>query len=378
MSDPVRIGIIGCGQVTRAGHGPAIDSDRRAMIAAVADPDDENRSRLAKKYRVPLAYADHRDMLAKAELDAVVITSPPWLHLEHFSDCIDAGLHILCEKPLARTADECREMISLSNKTDKVVLAGHAKRFETGFQKIKEILDRGDLGRMYQMTVHWHFFIPDFSKGWLRTQFDRLKAWGIDLEKKYGTWRYLDPRAGGGIFYDHAPHYIDLVRLLVGEMTSVFCKTRQFIEVRVHDDLAVAVFTLENEALLVLDMSNLMAGRPSGYQKGIIACERGKIRFDVPQAYERKTMTVSRYTPYNIIPDIYTPVRVPSGEKNSMFFRQMSHFIDKIRGEKTVITDYNGEWASTITDGALAVLWTLAGFTAAKEGREIFADEVRL
>ena len=72
MAREIKVGIIGCGQVSRVGHGPAIASDERARIAAIADPDDENRAKLERIFRIPAAYSDHREMLRKEELDAVV------------------------------------------------------------------------------------------------------------------------------------------------------------------------------------------------------------------------------------------------------------------------------------------------------------------
>ena len=77
-------------------------------------------------------YNDYQAMLEKEQLDAVVIASPPWLHRDQLRDAIGAGVHILCEKPLATTLEDCSAMVEMAASHPKVVQAGHSKRFETG------------------------------------------------------------------------------------------------------------------------------------------------------------------------------------------------------------------------------------------------------
>lgn len=376
MGSEIKIGIIGCGQVSRVGHGPAIISDERARITAIADPDDENRARFERAFRVPAAYSDHQAMLEKEELDAVVIASPPWLHRGQLRDAISAGTHVLCEKPIATSLEDCRAMVAMAEGHPKVVQAGHSKRFETGFQEIKQTIDSGMMGDIYQMSIYWHYYIPDFGSGWLRRILDFSKKHWIDFEKKYGTWRYFDPRAGGGDFFDHAPHYIDLMRFLFGDIESIYCQTRRFIESRLHEDLAVAVFTLSNDAVAVMEKSQLVMGRPAGFERGFIYGERAKIAFEAFQEYKNKKMKVGIYTPMHILPDKYRRLRLPGGKRNTLYYRQMRHFVDRIVGERTLAGSYEGEWAANIDDASAAIAWTLAGYRSAKEGREIRRSEI--
>ena len=376
MVGEIKMGIIGCGQVSRVGHAPAIASDERVRITAIADPDDENRAKLGRMFRVPVAYPDHQAMLERETLDAVVIASPPWLHREHLRDTIGAGTHILCEKPIATTLEDCRAMVQMAEHHPKVVQAGHSKRFETGFQRIKGMIDAGQLGDIYQMSIYWHYYIPDFESGWMKKALEFSKTHWIDFEKKYGTWRYFDPRAGGGDFFDHAPHYIDLMRFLFGEIDSVYCQTRRFIKSRLHEDLAVSIFNLANGAVAVMEKSQLAMGRPAGFERGFIYAERAKIAFEAFQEYKHKKMKVRLYTPMNILLDRQRKLRLPGGKHNTLYHRQMRHFIDRIVGESTVIGDYDGEWSASIRDGSTAVAWTLAGYRSAKEGREIGRDEI--
>jgi predicted dehydrogenase len=372
----LRIGIIGCGQVSRVGHGPAINADSRARIEAVADPDEGNRTSFAKKFKAGRAFEDYREMLAHADLDAVVIASPPWLHSRMFEDCIEAHVHILCEKPLATTTGDCMRMVELSKRTDKIIQIGHSKRFETGFQKIKELCDSSSLGRIYQMSLAWHYYIPDFTKGFLRKTLDLFKKAGIDFEKKYGVWRYFDERTGGGDFYDHGPHYIDLMRFFFGEIESVYCKTGFSYPGRKFEDQAIAVFTLSNGALAVIEKSCLAIGRPEGYEKGMINAEKARIRFEAFQEYEHKPMKLGVYRHLNMIPNVFTPIFLPRGIGNTLYFRQMRHFIDRITGSDSIKRNFTGRWAADTEDAATAVAWTLAAYRSSREGREIKRSEL--
>jgi predicted dehydrogenase len=138
----------------------------------------------------------------------------------------------------------------------------------------------------------------------------------------------------------------------------------------------VAIFTLANDAVAVMEKSTLVMGRPTGFETGSIYAERAKIAFEAFQEYKHKKMKVRLYTPVNILPDRYRRLRLPGGKKNTLYYRQMGHFIDRIVGEKTVIPDYDGEWSASIQDASTAIAWTLAGYRSAKEGREIGRSEI--
>jgi predicted dehydrogenase len=372
----LRFGIIGCGQVSRVGHGPAIVADSRVMIEAVADPDEANRTSFARKFKTNRVFNDYREMISQTDLDAVVIASPPWLHRQMFEDCIAAGVHILCEKPLATTVEDCMRMAELSKTYGKVIQICHSKRFETGFQKIKEMCDSGSLGRIYQMSLDWHYYIPDFTQGVLRKTLDLFKKAGIDFEKKYGVWRYFDERTGGGDFFDHGPHYIDLMRFFFGEIESVYAKTGFSHPGRKFEDQAVAVFTLSNGALAVIEKSCLAIGRPEGYEKGMINAEKARVRFEAFQEYEHRPMKLGIYRHLNMIPDIFTPVFLPRGIGDTLYFRQMRHFIDRLTDCDSIKRNFSGKWAAETEDAAIAVAWTLAAYRSSREGREIRKSEL--
>jgi predicted dehydrogenase len=377
QSNKTKIGLIGAGNICRVGHGPAIMADGRAYIAAISDPDPHNRAIFAKKYKVSGVYEDHRAMLEREDLDAVVISSPPWLHARHVEDSAEKGLPILCEKPMATTLEDCRTIIEAGKKHNVYILMGHCKRFEPGHQRIRELLMNNALGRIFQISVFWYFFVPDLSDGWLGTVAQKLKKHGFDVEKKFGFWRYSDLRAGGGDFFDHAPHYIDILRFYGMEIEQVSCETKRcFPNTRPYEDLAVATFKLSNGAVFLYDKNVIRTGRPYGFERGYIYGEKGKIAFKAGHAYQKRRMKVGIYRLSNILHNFYYPALLPYGRGNTMYYRQMKFFIDKVRNENTMKNDICGTWGATPQDSYLTIAWTLASYKSARDGIKITRDNL--
>ena len=372
----LRIGLIGSGQVCRVGHGPAIVADGRARIAALCDPDDENRTRFTKMFKVPGVYRDHQDMLEREKLDAVVIASPHWLHARHIQDSITAGLPILCEKPMCTTLADCRAIVNVARNSGVYLQICHNKRFEYGFQRIKELIAAQALGQVFQMSINWHCYVPDYERGWMKKGLNLIKKIGIDPEKTYGAWRIKDDRTGGGDFFDHGPHYIDLIRFLLGDIKSIFCETRQCYQNRVADDLAVAIITLTDNTVVVMERSLIVMGNFFGTEIGYIYGEKGKIRFDVPPPHKQKRVKVGIYKMPNMLFNRYVPAVLPYLRKKTGYFRQMKYFVDQLTHQNTMPRKFNGPWAATPEDANAAIAWTLAGYKSAREGIKVYRKDI--
>lgn len=370
------IGLIGSGQICRVGHGPAIVADGRARIAAICDPDDENRERFARQFGVPGIYTDHRKMLDMEKLDAVVIASPPWLHAGHVADVAAAGLPMLCEKPMATTHDECLRIVDIARSSGVYIQMCHNKRFEYGFQRVRELLAAQAIGKVFLVSIDWHCYVPDYDHGWMKTGLKVIKKMGVDPEKTYGAWRIKDDRAGGGIFFDDGPHYIDLLRFFFGEIESISCEIRQCLPNRVADDLAAATLTFTNGTIAVLQRSLIAMGYPFGTERGCMYGEKGKIKFDVPPPHKQKRVKVGLYTLPNFLIGRYLPAVLPYGRRKTGYFRQMKFFIDHVTGQTTLPRKFSGPWAAGPEDAAAAIAWTLAGYRSAQHGLKVYQDEI--
>ncbi len=376
MSLPLRIGIVGCGQVSRVGHAPAIRADRRAVLAACCDPDEANRRRFAKRFAVARTYPRLEDMLAAETLDAVVIATPPALHAEMVDLCAEHVPAILCEKPLAVTLEECDRIITARDRSGALLQIGHSKRFETGFAILRRWLRDGLIGPIHQVDLRWHYYMPDLHAGFVGWMLDRLRAWGLDLRKKYGTWRLEDPASGGGDLYDHGPHYFDLLRWMLADIESVSCQTRKLVDNRAHEDMSVCLLTLADGTVVQLAKSCHAVGRPSGREKGEIYGRLGRIRFEAIQEYRRKPMRLEVYRRRNILADLWSRHRLPQGPRHTLYFRQMRHFIDRVRGETTLPCPCKSAWAASAEDARLALAWVRAAYHSAEHGKVVHRSEL--
>lgn len=366
MEVPLQIGIVGCGQVSRIGHGPAIVADDRAVIAACCDPDDQNRERFADRFRVPKAFRRLDEMLDDDSLDAVVIAAPPLVHAEMVEQCAPRVPAMLCEKPLAVSIEEANRIIAARDEHDVLLQVGHSKRFETGFATIRKWIRSGLIGPVHQINIDWHYYMPDLHAGLVGWALDRLQGWGIDLRKKYGTWRLEDASSGGGDLYDHGPHYFDLLRFIFAEIRSIYCQTRKLVDNRVYEDMSVSLLTLEDDTVVHLAKSCHVVGRPSGFEVGEIYGRTGKIRFQAVQEYQHKPMRVQLYRRRNILADVWTHTRLPQGRRHTLYVRQMRHFIDRLTGQPTLPAPCETPWAATAEDARLALAWSAAAYHSAE------------
>ena len=143
-------------------------------------------------------YTDYLKMFQHEQLDAVVIATPPNTHTEIAIAAAKRGIHVLLEKPMATGTRECDEIINAVNENHTLLTLSHEKRFNPGFEEIKKIIDDGVLGEPFYLVVHW-----TRPCGSIRISFARL----ITATVIIGVGL---PAAGGGILFDHMPHYLDL------------------------------------------------------------------------------------------------------------------------------------------------------------------------
>jgi predicted dehydrogenase len=138
-------------------------------------------------------------------LDAVVIATPPDSHATLATDALRAGKHVLVEKPLARSVEECRRLVRLAEELGPTICVGHEKRFHPSLERIRALVEGNAIGDLFYCGVHWasaakldpaHFIPDDFRQGY--------------------QWRWRDASVGGGLVQDHLPHYVDLLRHWIG------------------------------------------------------------------------------------------------------------------------------------------------------------------
>ncbi len=193
----VKVGLIGAG---RAGMIHARTLSRHvddAEVVAVADPDAQAAASAGESLGTSRTFTDYHQLLAEPGLDAVVVVTPTKFHRDIVVEAATAGLHVLCEKPMAMTADECTDMNVAAASAGIVLQIGFMRRFDAGFQRAKHLIDEGRIGDVVMVKSMTHG--PSVPQPWM-----------------------YDISVSNGPLAEVSSHDIDTVRWLCGaEMTSV-------------------------------------------------------------------------------------------------------------------------------------------------------------
>lgn len=220
----MNIGIIGCGAVghSRAKHLAG------ARLVHCADVDLSRARHLASLSPGCLAGEDWRDLLARADMDAVIVATPQDLHVEIARAAISAGIHVLVEKPAARHADELLGLPQLAAEHDVRVRVGFNLRYHRAFQQARRLVDSGILGPLL----------------FVRARYGHGGRPGLASE-----WRAQPQRSGGGELIDQGVHLIDLARWFLGEFVEVdgFAHT-YFWDMPVEDNAFMLLKTATKQA----------------------------------------------------------------------------------------------------------------------------------
>jgi myo-inositol 2-dehydrogenase/D-chiro-inositol 1-dehydrogenase len=210
MVQPIRLGLIGCGSIARGAHLPAIDylADQVSLVA-VADVDPAAASIAAKKWGADV-YADYRALLDRADIAAVIVATPEYLHAEQVTAAAAAGKHVLCEKPIARTLEEADRMIDACARAGVQLMVGHSRRFSSRYIEIKTALDSGAIGQVMLA----------------RENERRSRAFGGNLGGRWTPQHWSgNPQLSGGVALLAGIHEADLLRWFIGaEPVSVYAQ----------------------------------------------------------------------------------------------------------------------------------------------------------
>lgn len=207
----LRVGVIGTGFGALV-QIPAFHAHPRAEVVAVASGTPGKARQVAGRFEIPHAFDDYREMLAKADLDLVSITSPPDTHHPMTLAALECGRHVLCEKPMALSAEQAKEMLDAAVRRRVVHVMDHELRFNPNRRKMKRLIEEGFIG------VPRHALITVVGTG----RADSVKPW---------TW-WSDAAQGGGILGAQGSHQIDLLRYILGEISAVCGTTQTYVKDR--------------------------------------------------------------------------------------------------------------------------------------------------
>ena len=196
----VRWGIIGVGNVTERKSGPAFRQAERSDLVAVMRRNGDLAADYARRHNVPRWYDDADELINDSQVDAVYVATPPDSHRDYVLRVAQAGKPVYVEKPMARTAIECEDMIAACDKAGVSLFVAYYRRAMPRFATIKELLESGRIGRLRSVSI-------------------RNEQPGQAAEAGQGGWR-VDPQiSGGGHFVDLGSHTLDLLDWLLGPVT---------------------------------------------------------------------------------------------------------------------------------------------------------------
>ncbi|HHY99258.1 MAG TPA: Gfo/Idh/MocA family oxidoreductase [Firmicutes bacterium] len=217
MSQELRVGVLGAGMIANA-HMKGYEIIPAVKVVAVSDVLTERAQDFARRYNIPRVYGDYRELLEATDIDAVSVCLPVFMHAPATIDALEAGKHVLCEKPMALNAQEAQEMVDTAEKTGKKLMVYWRRRFSPEARRAKEIIDSGELGNIYYCkTIRYRF------RG--RPGFDATM-------QNFGRWFMDKDKAGGGALMDIGGYDLDVTLGLIGfpAIGAVSCSTYQEID----------------------------------------------------------------------------------------------------------------------------------------------------
>ena len=252
-------------------------------LVAVAGRHEAAVAEAARRYGYERYYTDWREMLEDDAVQLFDNGGPNDAHAEPSIAAAQAGKHVFCEKPLARSAEEAKGMLDAVEHAGVKHMVAFNYRFVPAIRQARKLIESGALGKIYHYRAV-------YLQEWIMPHYETPMIWRLDKEA-----------AGSGALGDLGAHIIDLGRYLVGEMKSVSAMTRTFIDQRPTgdggmgtvdvDDAFVAAVEFENGAIGTLEATRFAGGRKN-YQVLEINGEKGSIRFNLERMNELQVFWV--------------------------------------------------------------------------------------
>jgi predicted dehydrogenase len=355
MSDPstplragLKIVIVGAGFAASVVHLPGYAASK-APVAAICDLNTARAQAVADQYGIPKVYSDWREMIAAEKPDLVSVCLPNVLHREITVAALEAGAHVLCEKPFATSVAEAHEMFDAARKAGRVLMAGQHMRYEAHARAIKRVIDSGALGEIYHVEV------------------DALRRLGIPT---WGAFHQKSASAGGALF-DIGVHMLDQAMWLIGnpKPASVSATTQRRFGTRPDiarimgntwdpakfdvEDFAVAFVRFESGATLVLRASWAAHIEKNFFGVRILGTEGGATTTP-PALYHLRGGVLADETFNNLQP-------------RNTYEAQMRGFLPALRGERELLVKEEE------TMNVQRIL--CAAYRSAEEGREVAVED---
>ncbi len=267
-TQPLRVGVIGCGFIAQSIHIPSLVKSRGVKLVAVCDKDEELAGNIARKFRIDKHYSDFGEMLNQERPDMVDVCTSIGTHAPLSIQAMEAGCHVLVEKPIAQTTSEADEMIRASIKNKVRLGVVHDMLFGLAMMRTKSMVNKGIVGDLVGVEIRQSCPPQDFPV----------------ISDPTHWWHKLP----GGVFGDTLPHPIYLAREFLGELELVAVHVRKlghldhmrFDEVRIilegKSSIATIISSCNLPSLMVIDIFGTKMNLHSNLYNGVVIKYRGK------------------------------------------------------------------------------------------------------
>jgi predicted dehydrogenase len=351
----------------------------RPILVGISGRNSERVKAFAEKFGFKRTYEDWRTLVRDPEVDVVDVCTPPHLHAEASILALQSGKHVLCEKPLARSAKEAQAMLQAAERSGLKNMTGFNFRFIPAVSYAKKLIQEGFVGR-----------ILNFRGAYLNIELGDLGYINPDAPL---DWHFKTETAGYGAISDLGSHILDLARFLVGEVESVAGATATFVKERPLpespekkgkvevEDSAVACIKFTNGALGTIETSWMAPGRKDFLSFEVTGNE-GSLRFNLERINELEIFTLKDPNEIRGFRNVLVTSRThPKMEKfwveqgggfgwDHSFVNEIHHFADCIVNNKKVGPD-----GATFFDGYKNCLLMDAIVKSAKDERWIHVED---
>ena len=319
----VRIAILGCGIIGDI-HAAAISELADICeLAAICDVDPSRAETYGKKYNTR-AYSDYAQMLCDPTLDAVSICTPSGMHADQAIAALEAGKHVLCEKPLALCAEDARRVCDAERRTGRLVSVVFQTRYVKDIQELRRVIAEGRLGQLVFCDIYMKYWrAPDYFEA--------------------SPWRGTYLMDGGGALMNQGIHGIDVMHYLCGVPKLLSAKVKTLVHRIETEDTAVAAVEYPSGALGVIQAST--SANPGFDRRIEIHGSRGYatvVNSSLEKLYIDGAFLVNRRVEFT--PGTASDPTLMSHDKHTL---QIQNFVRAIMGEEALL--------STSRDGLAAV-----------------------
>jgi len=320
--EKLRVGLIGCG-IMMKNHVRGMEYVETVEIVAVCDIIEERAKVVAEALgNNPEVYTDYHDMVDK--IDAVLIALPHQLHYECGMFFAFHNKHILMEKTLVNCEEEGQRLIKLCEERGLVFMCAYPVRYWQGIKKLKELVDSGEYGEIIQMSI-WTEQLTGLS--------------GYEEFQRSGRVDWLDNRAGGGQFFCHGCHYIDLLLWFLGEPVSgSHIGTRNGTPWMLFEGSSAVIMKFKNGAIGYHGATWGARGTKNSYDFQI-QTEKGLLNYDHFEGEIRLYNKSLPHEPGVAETKIYEVLWTRGNDRSKETQHEMRHFAECVRTGKTPETD---------------------------------------